>query len=223
MNKITEEIFKHKVANFNKLAEYGFTKTTGGYVWQTNILDNQFSLTIAVDKNSDVQTKLIETSVGEEYTLFLADDAIGDFVGKVKLAYQDVLTNIATACFEKQVFKSDYAKKLIEYVSKKFEDELEYLWEKFPDYAVWRRKDNKKWYGLLVTIPYSKLGLNSNQMVEAIDLRMSPDDVQKFVDGKTIFAGYHMNKTHWITICLDGSVPLETIKQYLDQSYMLAK
>ncbi len=31
-----------------------------------------------------------------------------------------------------------------------------------------------------------------------------------------------MNKRHWITICLDGSVPLEEIYQRIEQSYCLA-
>lgn len=37
----------------------------------------------------------------------------------------------------------------IEYVRKKYGDELEFLWTKFPDNAAWRRKDNRKWYGVL--------------------------------------------------------------------------
>ena len=36
-------------------------------------------------------------------------------------------------------------------------DELEFLWQKFPDNAVWRRKDNKKWYGALLTVSKEKL------------------------------------------------------------------
>ena len=223
MNKIAAEVFARKVANFDKLARFGFKKVKTSYVWQTQILDNQFDLTVIVGNDSDVQTKLIERAVGEEYTLFLSDDAVGEFVGKVRQEYIAALEDIAGKCFDRRVFKSDYANMIIEYATKTYGDEPEYLWEKFPDYAVLRRAATQKWYAVIMTISYNKLGLKSNEVVEVIDLHLPPEDVQKLVDNKTIFKGYHMNKSHWITICLDGSVPLEQIKTCLDQSYLLAK
>ena len=33
--------------------------------------------------------------------------------------------------------------------------------------------------------------------------------------------GYHMNKRHWNTVVLDGSVPSEVILQLLEESYLL--
>lgn len=33
--------------------------------------------------------------------------------------------------------------------------------------------------------------------------------------------GYHMNKRHWITVLIDGSIPDKLILQWLDQSYDL--
>jgi predicted DNA-binding protein (MmcQ/YjbR family) len=33
--------------------------------------------------------------------------------------------------------------------------------------------------------------------------------------------GYHMNKRHWNTVALDGSVPTDIIRQLLEQSYAL--
>ena len=32
-----------------------------------------------------------------------------------------------------------------------------------------------------------------------------------------------MNKTHWLTVRLDGSVPAERVRDLLDQSYELTK
>lgn len=32
-----------------------------------------------------------------------------------------------------------------------------------------------------------------------------------------------MNKKHWITVCLDGSVPPDEIYRLLDESYRLAR
>ena len=33
--------------------------------------------------------------------------------------------------------------------------------------------------------------------------------------------GYHMNKQHWNTVTLDGSIPEEALKQMIDDSYNL--
>jgi predicted DNA-binding protein (MmcQ/YjbR family) len=33
--------------------------------------------------------------------------------------------------------------------------------------------------------------------------------------------GYHMNKTHWNTVIIDGSVPEKLLKEWIDHSYWL--
>jgi predicted DNA-binding protein (MmcQ/YjbR family) len=38
-----------------------------------------------------------------------------------------------------------------------------------------------------------------------------------------VLPGYHMNKKHWNTIIVDGSVPSKQIKEWIDDSYSLAK
>lgn len=36
-----------------------------------------------------------------------------------------------------------------------------------------------------------------------------------------VIPGYHMNKKHWNTVIVDGSVPVSTIKEWIDHSYDL--
>jgi len=36
-----------------------------------------------------------------------------------------------------------------------------------------------------------------------------------------VIPGYHMNKIHWNTVLLDGSVPDELIYEWIDHSYLL--
>jgi predicted DNA-binding protein (MmcQ/YjbR family) len=36
---------------------------------------------------------------------------------------------------------------------------------------------------------------------------------------ESVRPGYHMNKTHWNTIVLDGTIPQQEIKQMIDHSY----
>jgi len=36
-----------------------------------------------------------------------------------------------------------------------------------------------------------------------------------------VLPGYHMNKTYWITVMIDGSIPDNLLKQWIDESYCL--
>ncbi len=37
----------------------------------------------------------------------------------------------------------------------------------------------------------------------------------------TVLPGYHMSKKHWNTVMIDGTLPDETLKQWIDNSYDL--
>lgn len=221
MNYILERIFKNYRPNFDKLQKFGFTLSNDIYTYNTAIMDNRFSLQVKIS-GFNIDTEVVDLATDDPYTLFLVEGAIGSFVGAVRTAYEKVMFDIVDNCFDKYVFKSDYAQKIIQYVSDTYGDELEFLWDKFPDNAIWRRKDNNKWYGALLTVAKNKLGLPSQEKIEIIDLRADADCIDAMVDNITIFRGYHMNKKHWITIMLDGSVPLIDIEKMLDISYGLA-
>lgn len=216
-------IFKNRTVSLEKLIKYGFKPMKDKYVYSADIFDNQFKMTVKIDKNGEVETELFDLDAEEIYTLHLVADASGEFVGKVRSEYQRVLQEISEKCFESSIFGGQCSRKVIEYARKKYGDELEFLWERYPDAAVLRRKDNQKWYALFMTISKSKLGLDSNDPVEIIDLRFDVDELPKKVDGERYFLGYHMNKKHWLTMLLDGSVPIEEILNNLDESYILAK
>jgi predicted DNA-binding protein (MmcQ/YjbR family) len=55
-----------------------------------------------------------------------------------------------------------------------------------------------------------------------ITLKCDPDDadvLRSLFDG--VEPGYHMNKTHWNTVTLDGSVPQSIVLDMIDASYAL--
>ena len=216
-------IFNHRSPNFDKLVDYGFSINGENYSYVTKILSEQFEMRVDIYSNGEVKTLVTDLSTGDAYILHLVADACGAFVGEVRSEYERVLTDVSNNCFEKDVFKSDQAHKVIEYVRKKHGDELQYLWKTFPTNAVWRRKDNDKWYGALLVLSKRKLGLDSDEKVDIIDLRIDPNILPTIVDGKKYFPGYHMNKKTWFTICLDGSVPIEEIFDLIDKSFLLAQ
>lgn len=124
---------------------------------------------------------------------------------------------------QQDVFKSEDARNVIRYVRENYQDELEFLWPRFPKNAILRRKDTGEWYAAVLVVSKRKLGLDSDETVDILDLRIRTDDIGFVVDHQRYFPGYHMNKNHWYTICLDGSVPGEEMRQRIDASYELAE
>lgn len=220
---ICKVTFERKSADFDKLIAYGFTKESDKYLYSTVLPESGFKMIVSITEQGAVNTAVIDPSFNEPYTLHLIDGAAGNFVGTIKENYEEILTDIAEKCFEPDVFKTEQAKKMIAYVKDKYNDELEYLWKKFSDNAIVRRKDNKKWYAALLTVSKNKLGIDSDEMVEIIDLRIKPENLAGLIDHTVYFPGYHMNKKHWYTIILDGSVSNNEIFERIDESYRLAK
>ncbi|MBR6563778.1 MAG: MmcQ/YjbR family DNA-binding protein [Clostridia bacterium] len=95
----------------------------------------------------------------------------------------------------------------------------EYLFTKYPSYAVFRHQSNKKWFAVIMRIPISKLGIMENREVSVVNLKCTPEAMDELWDSDGIFPAYHMNKRHWITVLLDGTVPTETVKKLLDVSF----
>lgn len=95
----------------------------------------------------------------------------------------------------------------------------QYLWARYPDYAVLRHESNKKWYAIIMTVKKSALGLDSEQEVDIIDVKCNTLQIDFLAQQQGFFHGYHMNKNHWLTILLDGSVPIETVCGLIEQSY----
>ena len=217
-----ESLLKFKKVSVQKLMCHGFEKKDGFFELRKNIFENQFSLEIKIDFSGNVFTKVFDIESGEEYSLYKVKSAQGKFVGEMRSAIESEIKAVVENCYETEVFKNAVTKKIIKYVSEKYGDELEFLWEKFSDNAVYRRKDNQKWYCLICVVKKEKLGIKESGKAEVIGLRIDPEDLDSVFDGKSIFPAYHMNKKHWFTILLDGSVPFEKIKSFLDESYELA-
>jgi hypothetical protein len=221
MDLINNILNKRKV-NTPKLFAYGFVENNGDFSYHTVLPGSGFSMVVAITRNGLIKTTVIDMETNEPYTLHLADGALGSFVTGVKMEYEQVLTDIAEKCFEPDIFKNTQTKTVIAYVYETYGDSLEFLWPKFPDNAVWRRKDTQKWYGAILTVSRRKLGLPSYEVAEIIDLRIRPDLMDSTVDNIKYFPGWHMNKRNWYTIILDGSVPTEEICRRIDGSYHLA-
>lgn len=116
-----------------------------------------------------------------------------------------------------QSFRSD----ILQFASEQYQTEPEYPWRTAPDYAVLRRSDNKKWYGLIMNVPRCRLGLSGEEMIDILDIKCDPILAGSLRLSNGFFPAYHMNHENWITILLDGTVTKEQIFSLLELSYEL--
>ncbi len=213
---------KDKKINFKKLEGFGFELIDNSYYYHTSLLKNQFKMSVKINLDNSIFTEIIDTETNEPYVLYLIEKRSG-YSEKVYKAYSEILAKIQKECFEDEIFKANYTKEIITYVENKYGDELEFLWEKSPKNAVVRRKSSNKWYAVILTISKRKIGLDSDEIIEVINLHNIAEKIEKLIDYKKYFPAYHMNKKYWCTICLDRTVELKEIYKLIDISYKLAK
>lgn len=111
--------------------------------------------------------------------------------------------------------------KICEYAKKKYGSDREFLW-KNSNNSVIRRNDNKKWYAVFITVPRFRLGLEGNEPIDIADIKCDPIIAGSLRSKHGFLPAYHMNKSNWITVLLDGSIPLDEIFPLIDMSYNLA-
>ena len=218
-----KDFIKNKKINFKKLKEFGFELIDNSYYYHTSLLKNQFKMSVKINIDNSIFSEIIDTETNEPYVLHLLEIKRSGYSEKIYKAYSEILEKVKKVCFEDEIFKANYTKEIVAYVKNKYGDELEFLWEKSPKNAVVRRKSSNKWYAVILTIPKRKIGLESDEVIEVINLHNIPKEIEKLIDYKRYFPAYHMNKKHWCTICLDGTIELKEIYKKIDISYELAK
>lgn len=110
--------------------------------------------------------------------------------------------------------------KVFAYIKKKYKASPEYPWAKYDNNAVFRHSDNKKWFALVMDVRKDKLGLSGNEYIDVINLKI--DDMMFrdiLIQKEGILPAYHMNKEHWITVLLDGTVEEDKVYDLIDASF----
>lgn len=220
MRNLEKQLTNRRIQK-EQLLKYGFQQEKDSYIYKTKIQKNQFEVKVVIsDKKSYAQLTDLENET--EFALVDIESSTGLFVGKLKQDYNKIIDDIIRKCTSKEIFKSKQAKEIIKYIKQRYEDHLEFLWEKYDNNAIWRNQQNRKWYGVLLILAEEKLGIKSDKIVEVIDLRYQKEKVSSMLEKENIFPGYHMNKKSWITIKLDESLSTKELFKLIDNSYQLS-
>ena len=110
---------------------------------------------------------------------------------------------------------------LLKYLQQEYICDIDYPWEKYSDYVVIRRRDNQKWFAGIFTITGYKVGLDTNEPIDVVNLKCEPDLIPILIRESGIYPAYHMNKQHWISVDIEGDEDAEKFKMQADMSYQL--
>ena len=167
--------------------------------------------------NGKMVSRVTDTEMGEEYRLHAIPGGSNAFSDLVREEVEEVLTKLREG--EK---KSEPTREgeVFALAKERFGTEPEYPWAD-SDAAVLRRGDTKKWYAVFLNVAGEKLGLTGRGVLRVVNLHADPGKVPELLLKPGHFPAFHMNKKSWVTLLLDGSVPMEDLAEELSESYRL--
>lgn len=218
--RVAERVFRDRKPVEEKLIPFGFVPGGSGFSYRAELMGGAFYAECELRPNGSVHVAVCGAGEGAGDVPPLASSSF--LARQLRKEFEEELWHVAECCFEPDVFKAASTQRVLEYVRTVYGDAPEHLWRRSPESAIVRRRDNAKWYAVFQAVPRLKLGGSSDERVEILNLRVRPDELEGCVDYVSRFPGYHMNKKHWVSLCLDGSVPFEELKERLEASYRLA-
>ncbi len=110
---------------------------------------------------------------------------------------------------------------VFEWVKHQYGTQPEYPWK--DRNAVLRHADNRKWYGVILEVSGSKLGIPAERIVDVLNVKSDPMLVGSLRTQDGFFPAYHMNKEKWISILLGKPELDASIRSLLQLSYELTE
>ena len=93
-------------------------------------------------------------------------------------------------------------KEYLEYCLDTYGTQPDYPFEKDFETAVLRHKDNRRWYALVMKVSRRKLGVDSDEVTDVVNLKLPTEMYGSFGASDGVYPAYHMNKLHWISVLL---------------------
>ena len=84
--------------------------------------------------------------------------------------------------------------------------------------AVLRHKDNRKWYALLMKLSRRKFGLESDEVIDVVNLKVPIELSCSFGVEDGVYPAYHMNKLLWVSVLLSNA-PEDVVRFLVSVSF----
>ena len=109
---------------------------------------------------------------------------------------------------------------VIKYIKEKYDVEPEHLWEKYPNFIVFRNPETRKWFWAIMDVDNSKIQVWWDWKTDVLDVKSDKWMIDYLKTQWWYRPAYHMNKENRISLLLwKLSTKEDTIKTLIDISY----
>lgn len=156
---------------------------------------------------------------GEKFALFSLPNP-GAFASKVREEVEEIFSSLVISFGDDS---SIIRERVMSLFREKYGIEGEMPWKDDDESVVFRSLKNKKWIGIMLSVPSSKLGLPGEKKVDIVNIKHSESHVPFVIDHRFIFPAWHMNKNTWITVLLSKELDWDLFTSFVEESRELVE
>ena len=112
--------------------------------------------------------------------------------------------------------------RFLEYCLNTYGTSPDYPFDEDFETAVLRHRDNRKWYAIVMRVSRRKFGLDSDEVIDVVNLKLPIEMHGSFGAAEGIYPAYHMNKLHWISVLLPDA-PEDVVQFLVNASFEATK
>ena len=184
---IENDIFSRCTANHKKLIKYGFYKNGNEFKYEKLFMNGDFKAIINISDKGLISGMVYDVENNDEYLPLRIEEQQGAFVGEVRKLYKKILLDIKENCFIEKYFLSPQSNRIAESIINKYGDKPVFMWEKFPDFGVFKNSKSDKWYALIMNINRSKLIKNAIGNFDVLNLKLDKDKIPELIKKDGIY------------------------------------
>ena len=227
LHNLEEEVFRHRKPDPDRMLDAEFVRVEGGYLMEAKLPSGDFLARLFIGDDGRVEGKLFDLLNDEEYAPLRNGTFRGPYVESVRSAYAEWLFAVAERCSAPRDFAQGQADRILEAIRKRYGATPDFPWkdEPYRRFAVLRHADTGKWFALIASFHRTVLEKEApeEEIVDAVNLKIRPEDGDALRARPGIFPAYHMNRRHWITVALDGRLSDDDVLELIETSFRLTK
>ena len=110
-----------------------------------------------------------------------------------------------------------------DYILSNFEATTDHSFEGDRTVTIFRRLDNNQRFAATKNVGCRSVNVERAGRIDILNVSVSPNLVATLREREGFRPAWRMNRNKWVTILLDGTVPDDEIRNYLDMSFKNAR
>ena len=187
-------------------------------IWKARIPLEEEDLFAVYSYDGETMRADVVDGEGEKFSLFYLTNP-GPFSSKIRDEVERILSSMIFSLSSREKVRD----KVISLFREKYGIEGEMPFSDDDTSIVFRSLKNKKWIGIMMNIPSSRLNIPGEENVDVINLKHSQSKIPSLIDNRFIFPAWHMNKKTWITVLLSPDLDWDFFSSLLEESRRLVE